>query len=438
MNDPYLIFPNIDAKSLNISYNGVELVYNKNSIIISQNTTNDAYMIIPILTYWGELVLPEDYVLEFDGSIPDNANITLIFDVKDKEWHEIDVINNFKISLADLGIENIKCKHLKLTGQFGDGTIINRLAIVHKDYKISEGLKKRFHLLPNANWRSRENSLQDMFDFNPDNIQKDDIVILRPVPENYSEQQLIEMEKDILPYKKAGCKIYNEPTKIINGHFKEKTLRIWNENGISTPRWKIVSTRQEVINFLDIYGYKSVLLKHNDKHSGIGQHTATKSDIKSIHPNTMLMEIVRTNIDYDLVGKAYVVDGKVFNIHGYMFIRNQDINYAKHTCVDYDAWILGMEVIYLVSQKHIEEISKAVSLICDTGSIDYIIREDTLVFLEVNPYWGSGNTWGTVWPNNIKFSEEIKKDKRDWTKDIHERMDEFNLWVKYFNLLNSD
>jgi hypothetical protein len=449
MKQPYLMLPDVDSQSMGIVHNGVTITHHTNGYITIEKDKDkdDGWITLPILSEWGNLELSElkDYELEFEADIKDNTKLYLLIESQqykketEKETIDIQLDENFRISFEVLGITDYRLQKLSIVGKFGSGITIKRLAFVHKDYQVPSTIKRRFHFIPKANWRGREKSLQDMFEFNPPDILPSDMILVRPKTQDYTEQEIKDFDKDLMKYK--DCRIINQPSQIVNGHFKDRTMKIWDENNITVPKWRLITDKQDIIDFIDEHSFEHVLIKVIDGHSGKMQRVVTREQIyndkkKYNECNQIVMEIVKTDKDYDLVGKAYVTKGKVHDVHGYLHLRDKKDNIAKNPNSEYNLFLLGLKVILKASKQFEDEISKAVSCVCDTASVDYIIGKDRLYFLEVNPYWGTGNAWGTTWPNNKKFTEQLNKETDEEVLPLKNRMDEYTLWEKYYNRLS--
>jgi len=129
-----------------------------------------------------------------------------------------------------------------------------------------------------------------------------------------------------------------------------------------------------------------------------------------------------------------VTNGRMHDTHGYIQFRMSNEDLARRKINNYEHFLLAMKIVDKASQVFQKDIVDSVRGICDTASVDFMIKEEEIVFLEINPYWGSGNQWGTRWPNNKIFEENLLKEKG--LGSMKTRVDEYNMWKRYYNNLN--
>jgi hypothetical protein len=215
-------------------------------------------------------------------------------------------------------------------------------------------------------------------------------------------------------------------------------MRFGDEIELNIPLWAEVKCEEDIVEFLERTNLKKALLKEVDGHSSKGQKVISKRDLVldkiNFDKRYIVSEIIRTDKYYDIIGKAYVTNGRMHDTHGYIQFRMSNEDLARRKINNYEHFLLAMKIVDKASQVFQKDIVDSVRGICDTASVDFMIKEEEIVFLEINPYWGSGNQWGTRWPNNKIFEENLLKEKG--LGSMKTRVDEYNMWKRYYNNLN--
>ena len=244
--------------------------------------------------------------------------------------------------------------------------------------------------------------------------------------------------------------------KTINGNLeairlsdnKDEVFDKWTSIGIKHPYYELYEDEMQIERFNE--KFERWLLRLNNSHSGLSTcvcHAGIDANImlnrlrreieldkkNNRMSKIMLVEKILPSPDL-ILGRSYVVYDEILNSHTYWSsLENIDSLVGRYE--DFDEFIEANRKVLVQSKKYEKDITSSVrSLGLDIGCVDYLLHGDEISFLEVNSYWGFGNS-DVGWPHMKVFIAKLDEERYKYEKEtpnVYARMDERMFWHEFY------
>ena len=402
--------------------------------------------------------LPNEYFIILKGIF--NNSVIVSID-KDIPIQLNEKCTEYKIPLPI----DTEIKAINIQGEIDQSIYIERLSIEYDGYEIPSE-KRKFYFITKPHYDDRsllrkgEKDILDLINITTDINEIDDntIVYVRPIDELVTEEYFKKITDQLNEIKsKSKAKIINDIENFYNYKIKNNTFKIWKKNNILCPEYQIIKEENDIYPFLE--KYERCILRINEDWGGRNTYVINKtSNIKGLfkqlydHKLKQIMlgykdiEIIVTRkinpIKYekDLIlnlGRCFVVNDNILNIHSFVHRMNNDDQLTGSIASDED-FVEAHKRVLVIGDNYKDIFINGVKCLgLQTGCVDFLIENDKPILLEVNAFWGMG--MGTI---NYPYSKNLEKyllDNYDTykvtAKNIYERMDQYNLWKKFYEML---
>jgi glutathione synthase/RimK-type ligase-like ATP-grasp enzyme len=277
------------------------------------------------------------------------------------------------------------------------------------------GYKENFRKLEKPAFENTS-SLKQVF-----SPQQADIIFFRNKPEGTKDADIRRMEKS-LSKAKPNALIINPIQAFETYDSKDLTFTAWRKADLQTPDF-IVLPSDEKLAMAELNAfrqkYAQVILRTNNETGGKGMQMLSSADsVETVHQkineqrqhikilqkkgvSTRLMAVEFADTadakGYRATYRAHTVCGKILCYYGITspkpFIHSRDM-----LPTDYDQFVEVNRLFHVQMQEKRwdSEIIKAVeSLGCQVGAVDFLLKNNQPVFLEVNTMWGFRHKMGS-------------------------------------------
>ena len=293
-------------------------------------------------------------------------------------------------------------------------------------------------------------------------IQNADVIWVRVRPEHTNDKQRKIIEKRLKKVRNKTV-VINDISVFDNYDCKDITFEIWKKQGIDCPNHLTMEPRINKNNFdqmVDeisdfIQRYKKVFLRTNNETASLGMHTLTISNSKDDIESFLSSLIARSknhqikrkatkviaveffqqedSDDYTDLYRVHILFGKIISF--YAVTSKKDIFHNIDMASD------DLERFIMLNENLPDKISslkskliKAVESVgCNLGAIEFFLKNNEPVFLELNPMWGGHASINGFGDNNMQsFLIDKRKDLENRIPNIYNFMNYRSYYKKLY------
>ncbi len=285
-----------------------------------------------------------------------------------------------------------------------------------------------------------------------------DVIFVRNKQEYTKARDIKNIEKKIGRYR-SKKPILNDIKYFQNYNSKDITFSIWHKNGVPIPAYKVLDITDseqtlvnEVVEFLA--SYPSMILRSTNDESGLGMFfidngmdqieitekvRECKAHIiqnKGLRADSGIMAVEYIGdyhfSRYQYLCRAYCVGSDIVAL--WCTTGKKHVLHARNMAPeDFDEFVtMNMTLVpRLKNEPFRSQILKAVDCLgIKVTAIDFIYKDDAIYFLEVNPIWGAGYSFG-----NDAFKVVLKQKRaalQEQIPDIYELIDGVPFYRRFY------
>lgn len=307
-------------------------------------------------------------------------------------------------------------------------------------------------LLDTPTWKYKETYL--LYRFGEQEYLKKNKIDLRSI---YSDWCWVRIPPELVT-DEVFCDIWNKQKnfkKIINSYSsfhlwdsKGETFDVWNLFGISTPRYTVVNSVDDVIEFnrkfpncilrLNNYTMSADIKLINNENMILPNYEALKKMKNSLGRNRSHTKIIAV----EFIGERY--NGPQNYIRSYVVNNKVILSYINPTVMknghldplgyDMEAFIVDNNNLN-VSENIQRQLIKSVSIFnLQTAAVDWLYHDNNCYILELAPYFGMGLR---EFPFHYSWEEYMKKNIKFLPDNLQARLNFYEFWDLYYTELFS-
>ena len=293
-------------------------------------------------------------------------------------------------------------------------------------------------------------------------MKKADILFFRNKPEDTTDQDFNLLSRRI---ENVDNKlIINDINSFYNYDSKDRSFKIWQENGLSCPDFisfsndYINNKRNEMLDRAEQFykKYKKIIIRTNNETGSKGLHVIEKKEDLYLAINQLIIRLDKKNIkskdtkiicvqyletenkdNYNELYRVHILFDKVLSYY-VATSKKKEFHQAEMKIDDVDKFIEANNRFEKILPKIKEKlISSITSLGNNIGAIEFFMINGEPYFIELNPMWGgaAGRTgFGNLEMRNYIQSQE--NELYDIIPNIYNWLDYESYYKKMYSTIN--